>query len=116
MDAETRQKIELLAACTFLPASYNKRFAHGLLDMAHQDPPKELTPKQAANLDRLFHMYRRQIKDHWRLCPKCRPTMTVHVSKNVRPETLQALAEAGRIILENYNKGEPNGKQETSAP
>ena len=74
MNEEIKEKIRLLAGCTFLPGSYNKRFAASLAAMAAKDPPIELTTKQATNLDRLFHMHRRQIPNHDRLCPVCRRT------------------------------------------
>jgi hypothetical protein len=51
-----------LAKCTMLPASYNKRFARALREIAESDEPR-LTPRQRANLWRLVYRYRRQIPD-----------------------------------------------------
>lgn len=50
----------LLANCTFLPGSWNKRFARGIRNIANSDTPY-LTPRQFMNLWRLVWHYRRQI-------------------------------------------------------
>jgi len=50
-----------LVSCTFLPGSYNKRFAMDIYWMAKSGI--EATEKQIANLWRLVYRYRRQIKD-----------------------------------------------------
>lgn len=58
MDKQTYRKLELLARCTFIPGSWNKRFVYALSALP-QDA--ELSDKQAANVDRLYWRYRRQI-------------------------------------------------------
>lgn len=50
-----------LRTCSFLPGSWDKRFAKDIGDVAKQDPGKELTPAQAEWLDKLTHRYRRQL-------------------------------------------------------
>lgn len=53
--------VTALRACTFLPASWDKRFARDLYDTATYAPGHELTDRQRAWLLRLVHKYRRQI-------------------------------------------------------
>ena len=53
-----------LGACTFLPGSWNKRFAKDIKWLAEHTPEKELTPRQSANLVRLAWRYRRQMPAH----------------------------------------------------
>lgn len=50
----------LLNSCTFLPGSWNKRFARALHNIANSDKP-HLTSRQFMNLWRLVWRYRRQI-------------------------------------------------------
>lgn len=50
--------ISALSKCTFLPGSWDKRFAR---DMAGLFPGGDLTEKQRANVLRLVHKYRRQL-------------------------------------------------------
>lgn len=50
-----------LQQCSFLPGSFDKRFARDIAFLATNSPDKELTEKQAACLDRLVYRYRRQI-------------------------------------------------------
>lgn len=50
-----RKKIEHLNRCTFLPGSWDKRFARGL------DGAEEITERQAVCLDKMVHRYRKQI-------------------------------------------------------
>lgn len=52
----------LLDACTFLPGSWNKRFARSIKTMAAIEPDKQLTERQHITLFRLFWMHRKQIK------------------------------------------------------
>lgn len=52
---------KLLYNCTFLPGSWDKRFVGAMWATADSSPEKELTPKQAENLDRVFFKYRKQI-------------------------------------------------------
>jgi hypothetical protein len=62
-------KAKALGKCTFPVGSNQKRFAHNMATLAKEKPETELTEKQAAYLDLLFHQYRRQIpKTHRRLC------------------------------------------------
>jgi hypothetical protein len=61
MTDEQRQKIRDLARCTFLPASYPKRFVRDMESLLSVEPSPELSEKQATYLDKLHHMYRRQI-------------------------------------------------------
>lgn len=50
-----RAMLDALASCTFLPASWDKRFVRDLQGAA------TLTPRQALNIERLAFRYRRQI-------------------------------------------------------
>ena len=60
MTPEQRAKVQQLIRCTFLPGSYQKRFVQDLHARLEDDTP--LTEKQAAYLDKLHHMYRKQIE------------------------------------------------------
>lgn len=55
---EILEKIAALGRCTFQPASYDKRFVRS---MESKQVGEELSPKQAAFLDKLTHRYRRQL-------------------------------------------------------
>ena len=59
---DQKRKAELLSHCTFLPASYDKRFARNIHAEA-VDPDGGLTEKQAALLERMYYRYRRQISN-----------------------------------------------------
>lgn len=50
-----------LEKCTFLPGSYEKKFARGMAAIATSEPGRELTDKQLAYLEKLLHRYRRQL-------------------------------------------------------
>jgi hypothetical protein len=60
MTPEQRAKVDDLIRCTFLPGSYQKRFVHDLY--ARRNDENALTENQAQYLDKLHHMYRRQIE------------------------------------------------------
>jgi len=60
MTDDQRAKVKQLIRCTFLPGSYPKRFVQVL--HARLDDDTQLSDKQAAYLDKLHHMYRRQIE------------------------------------------------------
>jgi hypothetical protein len=55
-----RQQARRLARCSFLPGSWDKRFARDLAARA-EDPEATITEKQAAALARLTQRYRRQL-------------------------------------------------------
>lgn len=57
-DTEKLMAKALSTEVTFLPASYDKRFCYGLPIDA------EYTEKQIAFIHKIFHKYRRQIKDY----------------------------------------------------
>lgn len=59
MDDERLRKVKYLANCTFLPGSYQKRFVR---DMSTRPADYEPTIRQALFIDKLYFMYRRQIK------------------------------------------------------
>ena len=50
-----------LEICTFLPASWDKRFARDMAFAAKNSPERVLTEKQRASLLRLAIKYRRQL-------------------------------------------------------
>ena len=50
-----------LGACSFLPASWDKRFARDMAFHANNAPDKPLSAAQSAHLLRLCQKYRRQI-------------------------------------------------------
>ena len=54
-----RRAIEMLSQCTFLPRSYDKRFAHSLVAMEQNN--EAMSDKQYAHLWRMVYRYRRQI-------------------------------------------------------
>lgn len=58
---EQRQKVKLLCGCTFLPASYVKRFVRDMNSLIN-NPEATLSAKQAAFLDSTYWKYRKQIQ------------------------------------------------------
>lgn len=52
---------EALSRCTFLPASWDKRFCRQMGEQAKRRPDLDLTDRQVAWLLRLAHKYRRQL-------------------------------------------------------
>ena len=63
---DQKEMVRLLnSKVTFLPASWDKRFARGISSLDY------LTDKQLAALEKMFHRYRRQIPNHAPLCPIC---------------------------------------------
>lgn len=52
------ESLQALKQCTFLPGSFDKRFVR---DLSALPQDTELTEKQAANVERLAHRYRKQI-------------------------------------------------------
>lgn len=60
MTPEQIRAIKMLSRCTFLPASFDKRFVRSMVDKANDPEPTPLTPKQDALLWRMVHRYRRQ--------------------------------------------------------
>lgn len=68
MTPEQSRKLKMLSDCTFQPGSWPKRFVRMLQsqDFANAD----MTPKQAYWIDRLYYMYRGQIRaylDFWNI-------------------------------------------------
>jgi hypothetical protein len=61
MTREQRIAALMLRQCRFLPGSFEKRFIHSMHVVATTTPEKELTPKQAACLERITERYRRQL-------------------------------------------------------
>ena len=63
------KKALALQKCTFLPGSFDKRFAGDIASIARNNPTVELSQKQIAYLTVLFHKYRNQLgKTHSELC------------------------------------------------
>jgi hypothetical protein len=50
-----------LGRCSFLPGTADKRFARDLAFLAEHSPEREITERQALNLQRLAWKYRRQM-------------------------------------------------------
>jgi hypothetical protein len=50
-----------LAACSFCPGSWDKRFSRNMAALAEHAPEKDFTERQRVHLIRLVHKYRRQI-------------------------------------------------------
>lgn len=61
-DKERIMATKLSTEVTFLPASYDKRFCSGL------PVNGKYTQKQIDYIHKLFHKYRRQIKDYEKIC------------------------------------------------
>lgn len=57
-----KRMIAALSYCTFLPGSYPKRFVRDMRWRMENEPDTELSEKQAAYLEKLAWMYRKQIK------------------------------------------------------
>lgn len=62
MTEEEKRMVRILYQCSFLPASFDKRFVKGKYRHLQQTPDKPLTEKGHNCLVRLFHRYRRQHK------------------------------------------------------
>lgn len=62
MTKHERYAARCLWRCSFLPGSYNKRFARAMDALANEDDAV-LTDNQRNNLWRLVYRYRRQITD-----------------------------------------------------
>lgn len=65
MTIEERNAIRLLSGCTFLPASYDKRFVRSMVEMlkaelAHEENRVVLSERQHTVLIEKVHRYRRQ--------------------------------------------------------
>jgi len=65
MTTEERNAIRLLSHCTFLPASYDKRFVRSMAEalaaeLAHEENRVILTDRQHNCLMEKVHRYRRQ--------------------------------------------------------
>jgi hypothetical protein len=56
-----RRVAAALGHCSFLPGSWDKRFARDLAAAAGSDPEPEFSEAQRAHLLRLAHKYRRQL-------------------------------------------------------
>lgn len=61
MTQEQIMQAKLLDGCTYLPGSFEKRFARNMAALAETNPEKELTAKQADWLEKQFFRYRNQI-------------------------------------------------------
>lgn len=61
MTPRERKIASALSACTFCPASWDKRFARIMGEHVERQPEVPLTERQATQLLRLAHKYRRQI-------------------------------------------------------
>lgn len=61
MTEPERRLARALNRCTFLPGSWDKRFVRAMAFLEEHGPAHDLTEKQAANLARLAHKYRRQM-------------------------------------------------------
>lgn len=61
MTEAERRIARALGLCSFLPGSWDKRFARALAFLEEHDPEHALTERQRANLARLAHKYRRQM-------------------------------------------------------
>jgi hypothetical protein len=57
---EQIRAIKLLSRCTFLPASYDKRFVRSMVAKLHDPEPLPLTARQHTVLMEKVHRYRRQ--------------------------------------------------------
>ena len=64
MTDEQRDMARALGQCSFLPGSWDKRFARDMAAMA-EDPDAALTRRQAETLMEVCHRYRRQIGREW---------------------------------------------------
>lgn len=62
MDDEEKQASQALCKCTYLPGSFEKRFARDM-DTLSKSPCPEITAKQRTWLWKQVYRYRKQIKD-----------------------------------------------------
>ncbi len=65
IDDDTRRMIDELQHVRFVPACYDKRFAHGVSNLT------QLMPRQYVCLNQIYHRYRRQISNHKTICKVC---------------------------------------------
>lgn len=66
---------------TFLPGSFDKRFANNLCALANSNPDKELSEKQKEWCYRLLYKYRRQIPnvyEKYKTHPHCKKKETTN--------------------------------------
>jgi len=74
MTEEQKEICLALGKPTYLPGSFDKRFAHNLSSLAQHQPEKELTEKQNEWMFRLLYKYRKQLArtyDKYKSNPLC---------------------------------------------
>jgi len=91
MTTEQYVKIHALSLCTFLPASYDKRFVR---DMTCLPFDHELSDKQSVFLDKLYYRYRKQISAKYTgagsvIGSAMRAVNLVKLPEFVKPETTE---------------------------
>jgi len=102
---EQRRKAALLSRCTFLPASWDKRYARDIWALA-QDADGGLTEKQAAHLERMYWRYRRQISAMNGDIPPF-----VEPPKQEKPPSLDALIKLDEWTKAVTPKTKPDAEQ-----
>ena len=85
-----------LVRCTFLPASWDKRFARDIAAQAEHRPDMPLTDRQAAHLLRLVHKYRRQL-----------PTAIIELALDEMERRADERAAQGLPALPDFKRRSP---------
>ena len=93
MTSAERQIALALAGCTFLPGSWQKRFARDMAATATHAPDHPLSERQTAWLIRLAHIYRRQL-----------PTVVLAAALDEAVANADRRVAAGMPALPPFNK------------
>jgi hypothetical protein len=105
MTPAERQIALALARCTFLPGSWQKRFARDMAAMATHAPDHPLSERQTAWLIRLAHTYRRQL-----------PTSVIAAALDEAIENADRRVAVGLPALPPFDKKPREPKKRAQAP
>lgn len=104
MSEQQQRKLELLSQCTFIPGSWPKKFVRSM-----RGYEGELTVKQAYWIDRLYYMYRHQIRSIYGF----NDSMPLFEKPTPLPNSLEEKEEQGRIlVLHDSDFEPPDAKQQ----
>ncbi len=102
-EAEARIS-QALGRCSFLPASWDKRFCRDMAFVAERSRDVELSEFQNANLLRLAYKYRRQL-----------PTVIVELALDEMERNADRRSAEGRGALPLFSKPRPPRKVKAAA-
>jgi hypothetical protein len=96
---------EALGRCSFLPASWDKRFCRDMAFIAERSREVEISEYQNANLLRLVYKYRRQL-----------PTTIVELALDEMERNADRRSATGRGALPEFSKPKPPRKIKAPKP